>query len=116
MGREGVWGGREYGTREYAKGHWQGRRGGWGGREAGAKGSIGRKAAYCGRQPTAEVSMGFDPQATTFLSPPEALFTFGSHHDRKLTRGGAVLGSPTLNSRGTVIRRDQSVVEKDAAT
>ena len=74
MGREpeGVWGGREYGTREYAKG--QGRRGGWGGREAGAKGSTGRKGGWGGRQPTAERSMGFDPQATTFLSPPGGIY------------------------------------------
>ena len=32
------------------------------------------------------------------------------------TRGGAVLGSLTLYTRGTVIRRDQSVTEKDVVT
>jgi hypothetical protein len=96
MGRTGGWGGREYGAEATLgrKGAWggrehgadgsMGRKRGWGRREAGAEGSMGRKGAWGGSEYGAEGSMGrkaypdtdlhFDPQATTFLSPPGGIY------------------------------------------
>ena len=95
-GRKGAGGGREHGA-EGSMGRFQGRqgrKGGWGGREHGAEGSMGRKGVRGGREAGAEGtrSMGrkggwgarrgtprhtdfhFDPQATTFLSPPGGIY------------------------------------------
>ncbi len=74
MGRKRVWGGREYG----AEGR-LGRTGVWGGREYGAEGSMGRKGAWGGREHGAlgtprHTNLHFDPQATTFLSPPGGIY------------------------------------------
>ena len=74
MGRTGVWGGREYG----ADGS-MGRTGVWGGREYGAEGTLGRKGVWGGREYGAQgtprhTSLHFDPQATTFLSPPGGIY------------------------------------------
>ena len=57
MGRKGVWGGREHG----AEGS-MGRKGVWGGREYGAQGT------------SRHTDLHFDPQATTFLSPPGGIY------------------------------------------
>jgi hypothetical protein len=78
MGRTGVWGGREYGAEGSL-----GRKGAWGGREYGAdsEGSMGRKpeGAWGGREYGAlgtprHTNLHFDPQATTFLSPPGGIY------------------------------------------
>ena len=106
MGRKGAWGGREAGAEGSLgrKAAWggrsMGRKGAWGGREAGADGSMGRNGVCQGRNGVwgeeehgAERSMGrreygalgtsrhtilhFDPQATTFLSPPGGIYLIG---------------------------------------
>ena len=62
MGRKGVWGGSK---------------GGWGGRDAGAEGtrSMGRKGGWGARLGTPRhTDFHFDPQATTFLSPPGGIY------------------------------------------
>ena len=79
MGRKGVWGEREYG----AEGR-LGRKGVWGGREYGADGSMGRKQGWGGREYGRKeygalgtpryTDLHFDPQATTFLSPPGGIY------------------------------------------
>ena len=70
MGRTGVWGGREYGAEGTL-----GRKGVWGGREYGAQGT------------PRHTSLHFDPQATTFLSPPGGIYLIslsaGRCHTRK---------------------------------
>jgi hypothetical protein len=82
MGRTGGWGGRTAG----AEGS-MGRKGGWGGREYGAEGSMGRKGAWGGREYGAlgtprHTDLHFDPQATTFLSPPGGIYLIfqGGHN------------------------------------
>ena len=103
MGRKGAWGGSEPGAeasleRKRAWGGREaatvpvGRKGAWGGREAGAhgkmgrtvpeqggKGSIGRKRVWGGREygvlgTSRHTDLHFDPQATTFLSPPGGIY------------------------------------------
>ena len=74
MGRTGGWGGREYGAEAS-----MGRTGVRGRREAGADGSMGRKVAWGGREYGAlgtsrHTNLHFDPQATTFLSPPGGIY------------------------------------------
>ena len=62
VGRKGVWGGREYGAVP---------------REAGAEGtrSMGRKGGWGARLGTPRhTDFHFDPQATTFLSPPGGIY------------------------------------------
>ena len=74
MGQTGGWGGREYGAEAS-----MGRTGVRGRREAGADGSMGRKVAWGGREYGAlgtsrHTNLHFDPQATTFLSPPGGIY------------------------------------------
>ncbi len=70
MGRKGVWGGREYGAEGSmpalgAEGrHRQGRKLVWGGKEYGAL-RLGTPR---------HTNLHFDPQATTFLSPPGGIY------------------------------------------
>jgi hypothetical protein len=77
MGRTGGWGGREYGAEASLgrKGAW----GGPGGSEYGAEASMGRKRVWGGREYGAQgaprhTDLHFDPQATTFLSPPGGIY------------------------------------------
>ena len=70
MGRTGGWGGREYG----AEGS-MGRKG----REHGAEGTLGRNGVWGGTEYGAQgtprhTDLHFDPQATTFLSPPGGIY------------------------------------------
>jgi hypothetical protein len=74
LGRTGAWGGREYGAEAS-----MGRTGVRGRREAGAEGSMGRKGVWGGREYGAlgtprHTNLHFDPQATTFLSPPGGIY------------------------------------------
>ena len=70
LGRTGVWGGSEYGADGST-----GQKGGWGGREYGAEGSMGRKGVWGARLGTPRhTDLHFDPQATTFLSPPGGIY------------------------------------------
>jgi hypothetical protein len=68
LGRKGVWGGSEYGAvpRKYGAEGSMGRnlprKGAWGGREYGALGT------------PRHTDLHFDPQATTFLSPPGGIY------------------------------------------
>jgi hypothetical protein len=64
LGRKGVWGGREYAS-TWAEGrHLQGRKLAWGGKEYGAL-RLGTPR---------HTNLHFDPQATTFLSPPGGIY------------------------------------------
>ena len=95
LGRKGAWGGREAGAearlgRKVGRGGSEagadarpGRKGVWGGgREYGAEGSMGRKGGWGGREYGEAGAQGtprhtilhFDPQATTFLSPPGGIY------------------------------------------
>ncbi len=87
LGRKGVWGGSEgRGERGYGPGADRrlGRTGVWGGSEPGAEGSMaeasmGRKRVWGGREYGAQgtprhTDLHFDPQATTFLSPPGGIY------------------------------------------
>ena len=104
LGRKGGWGGREYGAersmgrngvwgeKEYGAERRLGRKGVWGGREYGAEGSMpalgaegrhlqGRKLVWGGKEHGAlrlgtprHTNLHFDPQATTFLSPPGGIY------------------------------------------
>ena len=87
MGRKGAWGGREYGAdgrlgrtgvwggREYGADGSTGQKGGWGGRDSeyGTEGSMGRKGVGALGTPR-HTNLHFDPQATTFLSPPGGIY------------------------------------------
>ena len=68
MGRKGVWGGREHASTVQALGaegrHLQGRKLVWGGKECGAL-RLGTPR---------HTDLHFDPQATTFLSPPGGIY------------------------------------------
>jgi len=76
MGRTGGWGGREPGAEAKAGADGSmGQTGGWGGREYGAEGSMGRKGVWGARLGTPRhTDLHFDPQATTFLSPPGGIY------------------------------------------
>ena len=92
MGRTRVWGGREYGADAS-----MGRTGVRGRREAGAEGSMGRKGVWGGREYGAlgtprHTNLHFDPQATTFLSPPGGIYL--------IFQGGRILWSPNDPSSG----------------
>ena len=105
MGRKGAWGGWEYGAeasmgrtgvrgrREAGAEGSMGRTGvvlgrrapGWGGRDSeyGAEGSMGRKGVWGARLRTPRhTDLHFDPQATTFLSPPGGIYLIfsGGHN------------------------------------
>ncbi len=67
MGRKRVWGGREYGA--------EGLQAGADGTRYGAEGSMGRKGVWGARLGTPRhTDLHFDPQATTFLSPPGGIY------------------------------------------
>jgi hypothetical protein len=75
LGRKRAWGGSEAGAEARP-----GRKGVWsGGREYGAEGTLGRKGVWGGREAVAQgaprhTNLHFDPQATTFLSPPGGIY------------------------------------------
>ena len=62
-----------------------GRKRAWGEREYGAEGRLGRKGVWGGREtaalgtpPSRHTNLHFDPQATTFLSPPGGITLFNA--------------------------------------
>ena len=79
LGRKRAWGGSEAGA-EASMGR---RKGVWGGREYGAEWRLGRKGVWGGREYGAQgtprhTDLHFDPQATTFLSPPGGIYLIGA--------------------------------------
>ena len=127
--RKGGWGGREHGAdgRLGRKGAWggrsMGRKGAWGGREAGADGSLGRKGVWGGREYGAlgtsrHTILHFDPQATTFLSPPGGIYliswsgsvTRGNHAERAVGgRSRASRRAPPRTEGNTATRVPERV-------
>ena len=92
LGRKRGWGGRE----PRAEGS-LGRKGGRGRSEAGAEASMGRKGVWGGREydvaqgTPRHTNLHFDPQATTFLSPPGGIYLINTRPSPRFTKNRTLL-------------------------